>query len=195
MILMLFSKEWVHWNEHLPTADDVIIAYKLLYDDNDITDEQENILNWFIMTVIPVVHVASRTKFNWCPLAFRSGVPPLYSTFVTTSNEAFALFLLEHYRNPPPPKEEKSKKSVTPVKVEKKKKNVAAKKRKKPKKVKRIVTKTETNRKTKMTTMRMRRRRKSKTKNKTKTRSKNVHIRKKSTSNREKRTTRNGWAN
>jgi len=27
-----------------------------------------------------------------------------------TSDEAFALFLLKHYRNPPPPKEEKLKK-------------------------------------------------------------------------------------
>jgi len=123
---MLFSKEWVHWNEHLPTADDVIIVYKLLYDDNDITNEQENILNWFITTVIPVVHVASHTKFNWHPFAFCSGVPPLYSTFVTTSDEAFALFLLKHYRNPLPPKEEKSKKSVTPVKVEKKKKKCSS---------------------------------------------------------------------
>jgi len=98
------------------------MAYKLLYDGQDFNDEQENVLNWFITMVIPVVHVASRTKHNWRPFAFQNGIPPLYSTFVTTSDEAFALFLLKHYRNPPPPKEEKPKKTKTPVKIGGKKK-------------------------------------------------------------------------
>jgi len=102
--------EWIHWNEILPMTDNVLIAYKQLYNEKDINDEQENLLNWFITTVLPIVHVASQTKLNWRPFAFQHGIPPLYSTFVTTSNEAFALFLLKHYRNPPPPKEEKLKK-------------------------------------------------------------------------------------
>jgi len=55
--------------------------------------------------------VASQTKHNWHPFAFHNGVPQLYSTFVTTLDEAFVLFLLPHYRNPPPEKEEKLKKT------------------------------------------------------------------------------------
>ena len=88
--------------------------------------------------VIPVVHVASHTKHNWHPFAFRNGVPPLYSTFVMTSNEAFALFLLKHYRNPPPPKEEKLK-TTKKVKKEKRKKErkETMKEKEKTKKVKR----------------------------------------------------------
>jgi len=55
------------------------------------------------MTVIPIVHVASRARNNWRPFAFVSGAPSPYSTFVTSSNEAFALFLIKHYRTPLPP--------------------------------------------------------------------------------------------
>jgi len=50
--------------------------------------------------VIPVVHVASCTKHNWLSFAFHNGVPPPYSTFVTTSDEAFALFLLKTLQEP-----------------------------------------------------------------------------------------------
>jgi len=38
------------------------------------------------------------------------GSAPLYSTFVTSSDKAFALFLMNYYRNPPPAKETKIKK-------------------------------------------------------------------------------------
>jgi len=59
-------------------------------------------------TAIPImINVASQTKHNWHSFAFQNGVPPLYSAFITTSDEAFALFLLQNYRNPLPPKEEK----------------------------------------------------------------------------------------
>jgi len=93
-----------------------------LHDEKDLNDEQENLLNWYITTVLPIVHVASRTKHNWRPFAFHNGVPPLYSNFVTTLDEAFVLFLLQHYRNPPPEKEEKLKKTKTRiVKIERKK--------------------------------------------------------------------------
>jgi len=50
--------------------------------------------------VIPIVHVASRAKNNWRPFEFVSGAPATYSTFVTSSDEAFALFLIKHYRSP-----------------------------------------------------------------------------------------------
>jgi len=72
----------------------VLKAYKLLYDKKDFCNEQENLLNWFITMVFPIVHVASQTKHNWHPFAFQNGVPLLYSAFVTTSDESFALVLL-----------------------------------------------------------------------------------------------------
>jgi len=54
--------------------------------------------------------LASCTKFNWHPFAFISGVPPTYSSFITTSDEAFALFLVKYYRGPPLPKNEVKRK-------------------------------------------------------------------------------------
>jgi len=38
------------------------------------------------------------------------GSAPLYSTFVTSSDEAFGLFLMNYYRSTPPAKETKTKK-------------------------------------------------------------------------------------
>ena len=57
--------------------------------------------------VLPMVHVSSQAKNNWCPFALVGGSAPLYSAFITSSDEAFALFLLHYYRNPPPAKETK----------------------------------------------------------------------------------------
>jgi len=59
--------------------------------------------------------VASCAKHNWPPFAFESGVPPIYSSYITSSDEAFALFLLKHYRTPPVPKEEKHKQPKSPL--------------------------------------------------------------------------------
>jgi len=39
-----------------------------------------------------MVHVASRAKNNWQPFVYESGAPSLYSNYITSSNEAFALF-------------------------------------------------------------------------------------------------------
>ena len=64
--------------------------------------------------------MASRAKHNWRPFAFESGVPPIYSSYITSSDEAFALFLLKHYRTPPMPKEEKHKQPKSPL-IKKKK--------------------------------------------------------------------------
>jgi len=56
-----------------------------------------------------IVQVASWARNNWHPFAFVKGSSPLYSNMVTSSDEAFALFLLKHYRSPPPEKEYKPK--------------------------------------------------------------------------------------
>jgi len=56
---------------------------------------------------LPIVHVSSRAKNNWRPFALVGGSAPLYSAFVTSSDKAFALFLLHYYRNPPPAKDTK----------------------------------------------------------------------------------------
>jgi len=58
------------------------------------------------MEVLPIIHVLSWAKNNWHPFALVGGSAPLYSVFVT-SDEAFALFLLNYYRSPPPAKETK----------------------------------------------------------------------------------------
>ena len=90
-------------NEELPSPDDILSVYKKLFESNEksLTDEQTFLLNWFITTAMPMVHVSSRAKNNWRPFAFVGGSPPLYSSLVTASDEAFALFLLKHYRIPP----------------------------------------------------------------------------------------------
>ena len=55
---------------------------------------------------------SSRAKNNWCPFALVGGSAPLYSAFITSSNEAFALFLLNYYRSPPLAKETKITKKL-----------------------------------------------------------------------------------
>jgi len=62
------------------------------------------------MEVLLIVHVSSQAKNNWHPFALVGGSAPLYSAFVTSSNKAFALFLMNYYRSPPPAKETKIKK-------------------------------------------------------------------------------------
>ena len=96
-------------NKELPSPDDILSVYKKLFESNEksLTNEQTFLLNWFITTAMPTVHVSSRVKNNWRPFAFVGGSPPLYSSLVTASDEAFALFLLKHYRIPPPVKETK----------------------------------------------------------------------------------------
>ena len=64
---------------------------------------------WFVTEVLPLVHVSSRVKNNWHPFALVGGSAPLYSTFVTSSDKAFGLFLINYYRNPPLAKEPKTK--------------------------------------------------------------------------------------
>jgi len=54
-----YAIEWIHWNKILPTLDEVLKAYKLLHDKKDLNDEQENLLNWFITTVLLIVPVVS----------------------------------------------------------------------------------------------------------------------------------------
>ena len=67
---------------------------------------------WFVTAVLPLVHVSSRVKNNWRPFALVGGSAPLYSTFVTSSDKAFALFLMNYYRSPPPAKETKITKKL-----------------------------------------------------------------------------------
>jgi len=64
---------------------------------------------WYVTEVLPHIHVSSRVKNNWRPYALVGGSTPLYSTFVTSSDEAFGLFLINYYRNPPLAKEPKTK--------------------------------------------------------------------------------------
>jgi len=88
-------------------------------------NQQQNpksVFTWFVTSIIPIVHISSRVHNNWHSFAFTKGSPPLYSTFVTSSSdEAFALFLIKHYRYPPPVKEKFAKISKTVLKIEKKK--------------------------------------------------------------------------
>jgi len=49
---MFSSIDWIHWNETLPLPENFLIAYKLLDDGKDLNEEQENMLNWFITTII-----------------------------------------------------------------------------------------------------------------------------------------------
>jgi len=102
-------------NNSLPTSEDTIQQYKRGFDGETLKEEEQNIFNWFITTVLPIMHVASHAKHNWQPFAFKSGVPPIYSSYITLSDEAFSLFLLKHYRIPPMPKEEKQKQPKSPL--------------------------------------------------------------------------------
>jgi len=92
-------------NKTLPTADELLVAYKNVFDEKPLSETEENLMNWFITMVIPIVHVKTKKKNNWRPF---SAVPGAYSSFVTSSDEAFALFLMKHYRVPP------SAKSIKP---------------------------------------------------------------------------------
>jgi len=105
-----YKKDWLKWNQMLPTADELLVAYKKVYDDKPLSETEENLINWYIMTIIPIVHVSSRAKNNWRPF---SAVPGAYSSFVTSLDEAFALFLMKHYRSPP------TAKLIKPFKVNK----------------------------------------------------------------------------
>ncbi len=67
---------------------------KNVFSDKPLSEADADLINWFITTVIPIVHAVSRTKNDWRPFVFVSGAPAAYSTFVASSNEAFALFLL-----------------------------------------------------------------------------------------------------
>jgi len=96
----------------LPTAD----MYKNVFDDKPLSETQENLINWYITMVIPIVHVLSRAKNNWRPFAIVSGA---YSTFVTLSDEAFTSFLIIHYRSPPTAKSIKALKINKFIKKEK----------------------------------------------------------------------------
>jgi len=53
-------------------------------------------------------------------LCFVSGAPLPYATFVTSSNEVFALFLIKHYRTPPPMKRLKVTKLIKKEKQQEK---------------------------------------------------------------------------
>ena len=86
----------------------MLLAYQNVYSNPNNNDPKiNNILLWFVTEVLPIVHVSSRAKNNWRPFALVGGSAPLYSAFVTSSDEAFALFLLHYYRNPPPAKDTK----------------------------------------------------------------------------------------
>jgi len=63
-----------------------LIAYKNVFDDKPISETAKNLINWYVTTVIPIVHVSSRARNNWRPFASVSGA---YSTIVTLSDEAF----------------------------------------------------------------------------------------------------------
>jgi len=87
----------------------MVTAYQQLYTNKSLDNDKEELLMWFITWVMLIIHIASWAKNNWHPFAFIKGSPPLYSSIVTSSNEAPALFLLKHYRSPPVAKEYKTK--------------------------------------------------------------------------------------
>jgi len=84
--------------------DEMVTAYQTLYRNKSLDQ-----LMWFITRVMPIIHIASQARKNCHQFAFIKGSPTLYSSIVTSSNEAFALFLLKHYRSPPLAKEYKPK--------------------------------------------------------------------------------------
>jgi len=97
----------------LSAADVVLLTYHNVYSNpNDNNPKINNILLWFVMEVLPIVHVSSQAKNNWHPFVLVGGSAPLYSAFITSSNEAFALFLLNYYRSLPPAKETKITKKL-----------------------------------------------------------------------------------
>jgi len=102
-------------------VEEVLLKLKALFDDEVLNEDDKLLVNWFIINVLPTVHVASWAKNNWQLYAYESGAPPLYSNYITSSDEAFALFLIKHYRVPPPLKEikvEKSSKGQKKKKIE-----------------------------------------------------------------------------
>jgi len=81
------------------------LKIKALFEGEELNEDNKSLVNWFIINVLPVVHVASWAKDNWHPYAYKFGVPPLYSNYVTFSDKAFALFLIKHYKVSLPAKE------------------------------------------------------------------------------------------
>jgi len=54
----------------------------------------KSLVNWFVINVSPMVHVASWAKNNWQPYADESGAPPLYSIYVILSKRQLLYFSL-----------------------------------------------------------------------------------------------------
>jgi len=73
----------------LPLGGEVLLAYKALYDQLELNDDMKKVLLLGNISVANHSH-KSRTQNNWHPFAVVSGSPPLYSAFVTMSDEAFA---------------------------------------------------------------------------------------------------------
>jgi len=53
-------------NKELPSPNDILSVTKKLFEttETNLTDEQKFLLNWFITTAMPTVHVSSQAKNN-----------------------------------------------------------------------------------------------------------------------------------
>ena len=96
----------------LPKAEELMLKLKAFFHDEVLNKDEKLLVNWFIINVLPMVHVVSQAKNNWWPYAYKSGAPPIYSNYITSSDEAFKLFLIKHYRIPPPLKDIKIEKKT-----------------------------------------------------------------------------------
>jgi len=82
--------------------DEILQVYKKIYNNKKLSDTEEDLIKLFVTAVMSViVHIANHTWNSWNLYVFVKRSPPLYSSFVMSSDKAFALFLINHYRYPP----------------------------------------------------------------------------------------------
>jgi len=79
-------------NDFLPKETEIFVNYKALFDGETLNDNNEGLVNCFVIAVLPTAHVSHHAKNN-----YELGAHPLYSNYVTAYNKEFALFFIEHY--------------------------------------------------------------------------------------------------
>jgi len=56
--------EWLKVNNTLPRAEEVMLKLKLFFDDEVLNEEDESLVNWFIINVLPTVHVVGQEQLK-----------------------------------------------------------------------------------------------------------------------------------
>jgi len=57
--------EWLKVNDTLPRAEEVMLKLKDFFDNEVLNEDDKSLVNWFIINVLPMVHVVSWAKNNW----------------------------------------------------------------------------------------------------------------------------------